>query len=297
MAFTGDHIIRTTAYDGLVRCSAVTGVELCRQAAQSHGLSPIVAVALGRLLMGALLLSQDLKNDDDQLTITVSGSGPIGGMTVVAKPQGRVKGLVQNPVVESTYHRPNKLNVGEAVGSGFLTVVRSTSIGDPYVGRIELVSGEIAEDLVAYCFYSEQLPSLMSLGVRVNQQGVEVAGGLLIQALPGATEEIISHLESKIQAFGEITPHLSAGLAPLDILREFFGESLSQNFDEAPVAYHCDCSHQGMEKALLTLGENELRELAADKEGITLECHFCPATYHFDQAAIEQLLERTTERS
>ncbi len=287
-----DYLVRGTAKNGLLRCVAVRTVRVCDTARKYHDLSPIATVALGRLMTGALLLGIDQKNTSDQLSLVVRGNGPIGGMTAIAEPKGKVRGLVGNPHTEAVYLREGKYNVGAVVGQGQLTVVRNTGLKEPYVGSTNLVSGEIAEDLTAYCFYSEQVPTILALGVKVESSGVVAAGGLLIQVMPGATDELLDWLEKRAAGFPDITDFVSDGFNPHQLIDLFLGDPELEYGSSYPVSYQCDCSKERMEKALLTLGDTELQELAQDEQGITLECHFCPQKYHFNQEEIKQLLAR-----
>lgn len=287
----GDYIVRATALKGAVRAFACRTTETCREAARMHKLSPLAAAALGRLMSGVLMLTQDLKQTEDSITAIISGSGPLQGLTVIGEGDATVRGLVIQPVVETSYIRPGKLDVGSAVGEGTLTIMRDMGLKEPYVGKVRLVSGEIAEDLTYYLAVSEQIPSAVSLGVQLDRDGILYAGGMMIQLMPDAGDEVAEHLESRIGGFPEISHLMSEGFNPHQILDLLFGDPDIQYLGVTPCSYACHCSRDRMERNLLTLGREELTGLAGDPAGINLECHFCDQQYHFDRQDIEKLLQ------
>ena len=201
-----DYIVTATALSGKVRALAVRSTELVKEALRIHKTSPVATAALGRFLTGTLFVADTLKGEGDTITANIRSDGPLQGMTAVADSHGNVRGYCLEPVVETTYHRPGKLNVGAAVGSGKLTVVKDFGLKEPYVGQVELISGEIAEDFTYYFASSEQTPSIVSLGVSLDTNGVTCAGGFMVQLLPGADEETISYLEDRVNGgFPEVS--------------------------------------------------------------------------------------------
>ena len=286
----GDYIVRATAYQGAVRAFACRTSEICREAVRLHNLSPVAAAALGRLMSGALMLAHDLKSVDHSITAIVRGDGPLQGMTVIARGDNSVRGLVVQPVVEASYIRPGKIDVGAAVGAGTLTIMRDLGLKEPYVGRVRLVSGEIAEDLTYYLAVSEQIPSAVSLGVRMGQEGILQAGGLIIQLMPEAGEEIAAHLESRVAGFPEISGLMDDGFNPHQLLDLLLGDPDIRYLSVAPCSYVCRCSRERMLRNLVALGREELTGLAGETAGVNLQCHFCIKDYHFSQREVKGLL-------
>jgi len=289
-----DYMVTATALDGKVRALAIRSTHLVKEALRIHKTSPVATAALGRFLTGTLFLADTLKSEGDSLTVNLRCDGPLQGMTAVADSHGNVRGYCLEPVVETTYHRPGKLNVGAAVGNGKLTVVKDFGLKEPYVGQVELISGEIAEDFTYYLASSEQTPSIVSLGVGIDASGVTCAGGFMVQLLPGADEETISYLENRVNGgFPDVTFLLTEGFNPEKILDMFLGDEHISFLQGSPVSYKCNCSRERMERNLLAIGRKDLSELAQDPNGINLECHFCDQRYHFDQEDVRQLLEKS----
>ena len=287
-----DYIVTATALSGKVRALAIRSTNLVKEALRIHKTSPVATAALGRFLTGTLFLADTLKGDGDSLTVNIRSDGPLQGMTAVADSHGNVRGYCLEPVVETTYHRPGKLNVGAAVGNGKLTVVKDFGLKEPYVGQVELVSGEIAEDFTYYLASSEQTPSIVSLGVGIDANGVTCAGGFMVQLLPGADEETISYLENRVSGgFPDVTFLLTEGMSPEKILDMFLGDKDICFLAGRKVAYKCNCSRDRMERNLMAIGKKDLTELSQDPNGIDLECHFCDQTYHFSQADVLGMLD------
>ena len=288
----GDYIVSALALKGQVRAFACRTTDLCNEALKIHKLSPMAAVALGRLMTGVLLLTdQGLKSDNDTITAIVRCDGPLQGMTVVGTGHQTVRGYCYQPIVETINKRPGKLDIGQAVGQGTLTVLKDLGLKEPYMGKVELVSGEIAEDLTYYLASSEQTPSAVGLGVLVDANGISHAGGFLVQLMPDASEETIDYLEKRVSGFPEVTHWMQEGFTPDQILDLLFGDPEIQYYERKPAAYVCSCSRERMEKNLIALGKTELAELAQDEHGINLECHFCEKHYAFSQAEIQALVD------
>jgi len=287
-----DYIVRASAADGQIRAFAATTRELVEKAKKIHGTSPVATAALGRLLTGAAMMGSMMKGMSDVLTVQIMGDGPIGSMTVTADAMARVKGFVQNPEVMLPASAEGKLDVGGAVGMGMLRVIKDLGLKEPYVGETELISGEIAEDLTVYFATSEQTPSSVALGVLMNRDNtVAQAGGFVIQLMPDATEEVISHLEQKLTEVTSVSGLLAEGMTPEEILEYIFAGFDLKLLDKIPTSYYCNCSKERVEKALISLGAKELNAMIADGEPVTLNCHFCEKNYTFSVDELKELVQ------
>ena len=288
-----DYLVRATAADAQIRAFAVTTRNLVETARAAHNTSPIVTAALGRLMSGALMMGDMLKNDKDLLTIRIDGDGPVKGLLVTADNAGNVKGYAKNPSVVLPPNEQGHLNVGEGIGSGSLTVIRDLGLKEPYTGQITLHSGEIADDLTYYFAESEQIPSSVGLGVLMNHDNtVREAGGFIIQLMPYAEEKIISHLEQNLQKAASVTEILKAGNTPEDMLKIVL-EGFDVVFNGTmPVQFHCNCDRDHVEGALILLGKNELDSMIADGKEIELKCQFCGKAYQFSVDDLEGLKEQ-----
>jgi molecular chaperone Hsp33 len=297
---TGDYMVRATAADGLVRAFAVDSTALVNDLQQRHGTDPAVTAALGRLATGALFFGAMLKEEDQLVTIRVKGDGPAGVLLASANGRGEVRGLVANPRPDIEQSRNGKLNVSGAVGTiGQLTVTRDLGVRQPYVSTIELVSGEIGEDLADYFARSEQVPSAVGIGVLVQPDGsVAAAGGYIVQLMPGVSDDDIRRIETVVSELPHPTTMLRGGDAPEDILRRIFGDA-HDVLDRMPVRFHCPCSKERVERAIVLLGEEAISEMIAeiDETGSTeVVCQFCNAEYYLNAAELEQLVERSRSR-
>ena len=288
-----DYLVRATAADAQIRAFAVTTRNLVETARVAHNTSPIVTAALGRLMSGALMMGDMLKNDKDLLTIRIDGDGPVKGLLVTADNAGNVKGYAKNPSVVLPPNEQGHLNVGEGIRSGSLTVIRDLGLKEPYTGQIALHSGEIADDLTYYFAESEQIPSSVGLGVLMNHDNtVREAGGFIIQLMPYAEEKIISHLEQNLQKAASVTEILKAGNTPEDMLKIVL-EGFDVVFNGTmPVQFHCNCDRDHVEGALILLGKNELDSMIADGKEIELKCQFCGKAYQFSVDDLEGLKEQ-----
>ena len=287
-----DYIVRATALKGHVRAFAIRTTDTVREASKIHGTSSVVTAAFGRFITGSLMLAENMKGDDDSQTTTIKCDGPIKGMTCVCDSKGHVRGYPVVASVEATYHRPGKLNVGAAVGKGMLTVIRDIGLREPYVGSVELYTGEIAEDFTYYLAASEQTPSVVALGVQMDKDGVKNAGGLIIQLMPGASEEDIEYIEKRANGgFPDITFLMEEGMSPEKIIDMFLGDPEICFLSGSEVSYKCNCSEEKMSAGLATLSRKDLEELANDPKGIDVECHFCDKRYHFTGEDIKRLFE------
>ena len=287
-----DYLVRGMTMDGFVKCVAIRSTELVRRGAEIQGTTPNATAAFGRCLTVASMMGNMQKVENGSMTLQVRGGGPIGTITVVSDPEGNVRGCVTEPKVPLEEKYPGKLDVGATVGTdGTLTVIRDLQMKEPYIGSTPLVSGEIGDDVTAYFAQSEQTPTACALGVLVDRdQSVKVAGGYLVQLLPGAPDEIIDKLEAGIRRAGAVTPMLESGMTPEDILGQVCGDLGVLFFEPQEVQYKCYCTRERVEGALLSLGREELAEIAAEGKTFPVECQFCDTVYEFTKEDIEKLL-------
>jgi molecular chaperone Hsp33 len=288
-----DYLVRATALDERVRAFALNATGVVSELQRRHDTHPAVTAALGRTAMGALLLSAStLKEPDQVLTVDVRGNGPVRRIVATANGRGEVRGLVGDPHVhaESTN---GKLNVRGVVGTeGYLSVTKDLGMRDTYQGMVELVSGEIGEDLAYYMAKSEQTPSAVGIGVFVRPDlGVEAAGGYLVQLLPGLSDEEISSIEARIAALPHPTALLREGATPEEILERIFPEGYTLG-GRQPVTFHCPCSRERFESAIVSLGEAEIVRIIEEEDQPVTEvvCHFCNEAYHFSPEQMQTIL-------
>lgn len=290
----GDYMVRATAADGTVRAFAARTDRLVGEAQSDHHTSPVATAALGRLLTAGVMMGTMLKGEDDLITLMIRGDGPIGGITVTADAFGDVKGFVSNPDIWLPAKANGHLDVGRAVGRGVLTVVRDQEAGDPYSSQVNLVSGEIAEDLTAYFATSEQVPSSVGLGVLVGQDTkVKQAGGFIIQLMPGCSDETVEKLEAKLKKIQSVTDFLKKGMTPEDILQEILGDMGLEILDTLPAQFYCSCSRERMTKALITLGQKEITDMISDGKPVELNCRFCGRKYTFTVDELKEILRQS----
>ena len=284
-------IVRIMTTDGFVMASAITGTDIVARAQEIHHTSPTATAALGRSLLACSMMGNQLKEADNSLTLQIRGDGPLGGITCVSDSEGNVRGYVNNPAADVPRKQEGKLDVGSAVGSGSLTVIKDLGLKDPYVGSIALVSGEIAEDVTAYFAESEQIPNACALGVLVlkDSGAVITAGGYLIQLLPGAGEDVIEKVERGIRKVGYVTGRLSEGESALDLVREVLGEFEIEVLETCPVVYRCYCTRDRVVRALVSMGSAEMRSLIDEQGSAELTCQFCDEVYKFSREDLEQI--------
>ena len=285
-----DYMIRGTAADGQIRCFAITSKDLVEEARQRHNTSPVITAALGRLLTGAAMMGMTMKNDSDLMTLQIQCNGPVKGLTVTTDAFGHVKGYPIVPQVSLPAKPNGKLDVGGALDLGVLTVIKDIGLKEPYAGQVQLVSGEIAEDLTYYYATSEQTPSSIALGVLMNKNNtVNCAGGYMIQLMPGVEDEIIDKLEATLKEMPSMTEMLSAGETPESILQKILGDFDLEITEKRDVAFSCNCSKKRMERALISLGKKEIGKLIEEKEDVEINCHFCNSHYVFSVEELEKL--------
>ncbi len=287
-----DHMIRAAAAGGQIRAFAATTKDIVEKARRIHNTSPVVTAALGRTLTAGVMMGCMMKGDKDVLTILIKGDGPVGGITVTADSKGGVKGYAVNPEVLIHANEKGKLDVGGAVGRGFLTVIMDLGLKEPYTGQVELVSGEIGEDLTWYFTVSEQTPSSVGLGVLLNKENfVEEAGGFILQLMPGTTDEVIDTLENNLKGVDSVTNMLRAGLSPEDILNKLLAGLSCEILERIDgIGFRCNCGRDRMAKALISLGKKELVSLSEGNEPIELNCQFCGSSYSFAPEEIKEML-------
>ena len=287
-----DQLIRAISQDGLIKVSAVSTRDLTERARQIHKTLPVATAGLGRLLAGASMMGNALKEEAASLTLQIKGGGPLGTLLAVSDHEGNVRGTVENPAVDIPLREDGKLDVGTAVGNqGTLTVIRDLRMKEPYVGSVGLLWGEIAEDIALYFVESEQIPTACGLGVLVDRdQSVLSAGGYLVQLLPGAGEETAERLEASLRAAGPVTELLKADPDPEALLRAALPGLALEVLEKRPIAYRCDCSRERMERALISLGREELRAMIDEQGSAELTCRFCDNVQRFSREELEALL-------
>ena len=288
-----DRIVRAISSDGMVQAAAICSRELTERARQIHQTLPVGTAALGRTLAAASMMGNALKGKGASVTLQIKGGGPLGTVLAVADPDGNVRGYVTNPAVDLPLREDGKLNVGAAVGNeGTMTVIKDLQMKEPYVGTIDLLGGEIAEDVAGYYVESEQIPTACGLGVLVDRdQSVRAAGGYLIQLLPGADEDTIIKVEGGIMAAGSVSAILDKDPDPEHLLRTVMSDFELQILETTPVEYKCYCSRDRVERALISLGIEELEGILREQGSCQLTCQFCDAVYDFSGEELQTMIE------
>ena len=288
-----DRIVRAISSDGFVQAAAVCSREMTERARQIHKTLPVGTAALGRTLAAASMMGNALKDGGASLTIQIKGGGPLGTILAVSDNQGNVRGYVTNPGADLPLRSDGKLDVGGAVGhEGTLTVIKDLQMKEPYVGTIDLMGGEIAEDVAAYFVESEQIPTACGLGVLVDRdQSVRAAGGYLIQLLPGADEDTIVKVEGGILAAGSVSAILDKDPDPEHLLRAVMSDFDIRILESSPVEYRCYCSRERVERALISLGAEELEGILREQGSCQLTCQFCDAVYEFSTGELQALID------
>ena len=294
-----DQLVRAISKDGFVKAVAVSTRDLTERARQIHKTLPVATAALGRTLAAASMMGNALKGDGASVTLQIKGGGPLGKIRAVSDNEGNVRGTGDNPAVDIPLRPDGKLDVGSAVGcDGTLTVIRDLNMKEPYVGSVGLLGGEIAEDLAAYFVESEQIPTACGLGVLVDRdQSVLAAGGYLIQLLPGAGEDVISKVEGGVMAAGSVTGLLRENDDPEAILRKVLSDSDLDILEKSPVEYRCYCSRERMERALISLGPQQLESLIEEQGSAELRCQFCDNVQTFTRQQLEALLSNMKKKA
>lgn len=287
-----DYIVRATGGNGQVRAFAATTRELVEEARQRHNTSPVATAALGRLLTGGAMMGSMMKNDTDVLTLQIKADGPLAGITVTADANGNVKGYVDNPDVILP-PKNGKLDVGGAVGIGLLNVIKDMGLKEPYVGQTILATSEIAEDLTYYFANSEQVPSSVGLGVLMNKDNtVRCAGGFIVQVMPFVTDEVVTKLEENIKNISSVTSMLDEGATPEQMLDRVFEGLDVEITDTLDAKFECNCSHERIEKAIISVGKKDIQEMIDAGEEVEVKCHFCNTAYKFTVEELKDILKR-----
>ena len=288
-----DYIIRATAANDQIRAFAAVTTEMVETAREHHNTSPVATAALGRLLTAGAMMGSMMKGEKDVLTLQIKAGGPLQGITVTADSQGNVKGYVGNPDVCIPANSKGKLDVAGAVGPGFLTVIKDMGLKEPYSGQVMLQTCEIAEDLTYYFATSEQVPSAVGLGVLMNKNNtVRQAGGFIVQLMPFAEEDVISKLEQNVQKINSVTNLLEEGHTPESLLEKVLEGFEVQINEKMDTRFHCNCSKERVEKALISIGRKELNEMIQEGKPIEMNCHFCNTNYNFTVEELKEILRR-----
>jgi len=289
-----DYLIKSVAGNEMFRAYAVNATGIVAEAQRRHDTWSAASAALGRSLVGTLLLASSVLKGDEQLTVKINGNGPVGGIVVDGNAKGTVKGYLQNPHVHLPLNEKHKIDVKAAVGTnGFLAVTKSQGVGDPFTGQVPLVSGELGEDFTYYLAQSEQIPSAVGLSVFVNEDNtIGVAGGFLVQVLPNATDEAISSLEGKLKDLPLVSQLLRDGKTPEDILNLLFDGDVKV-LDNMPVKFECDCSKERFAESLMALPKHEVQAMIDEDQGAEAVCHFCGNKYQFTVPELQAVLSRS----
>lgn len=287
-----DYIVRATAADNQIRAFAITSKELVEQSRVYHNTSPVITAALGRLLTGGAMMGIMMKGEKDILTLQIKCSGAAKGLTVTADSKGNVKGYPQVPDVMLPPNAQGKLDVGGAIDLGVLSVIKDMGLKEPYVGQVQLQTGEIGDDLTYYFATSEQVPSAVGLGVLMNKDNtVKQAGGFIIQLMPFTDEALIEKLEEKVAEVTSVTDLLEQGATPETLLEQILGEFGVEINEKIPVQYHCDCSKERVTRAIASIGRKDIQEMIDDKEPIEVNCQFCDQHYIFSTEELKEIIK------
>ena len=288
-----DYIIRATAANDQIRAFAAVTTQMVENAREHHNTSPVATAALGRLLTAGAMMGSMMKGEKDVLTLQIKAGGPLQGITVTADSQGNVKGYVGNPDVCIPANSKGKLDVAGAVGPGFLNVIKDMGLKEPYSGQVMLQTCEIAEDLTYYFATSEQVPSAVGLGVLMNKNNtVRQAGGFIVQLMPFAEEEVISRLEQNVQKINSVTSLLEEGHTPDSLLEKVLEGFDMQINEKTDTRFHCNCTRERVEKALISIGRKELNEMIQEGKPIEMNCHFCNTNYTFTVEEMKEILRK-----
>ena len=287
-----DEIVKFLAYNGKISVVCINSTEIVEKARKTHNLSPVATAAFGRMLTMTAIMANEMKNQKDKMTIQIKGNGPIQLMLTTANSFPVIKGYVANPDVDLPLNEFGKLDVGKAVGNGYINVIKDIGLKEPYIGICPLVSGEIAEDFAEYFAKSEQKNTAVALGVLVDQNGVKSAGGYIITPMPDATDEEISKIEQSIFKAGAISKMLDSKLSLIDIAKKVTGDENIEVIEKGirPI-YECDCSKENMANALATINKEELKQMIEEDGKAELICHFCNKKYNFSKEELEEILE------
>lgn len=285
-----DYIVRATAANAQIRAFAITSRDTVEHARSAHDLSPVVTAALGRLMTGAVMMGSMLKGEKDLLTLQINGRGPVRSLVVTADAGGHVKGYAGSPQAMMPPNSAGKLDVGGVIGKGTLTVIKDMGLKEPYSSTVALQTGEIGDDLTYYFAASEQVPSVVALGVLMDRNNtVKQAGGFILQLMPFTEEAVIGALEKKLASLAPVTTLLEEGKSPEQILEDVLGDLGVEFTGRVPVSFYCNCSKERVEKVLTSLSREELKELIDEGKDVELNCHFCNTDYTFSVEELRKL--------
>ena len=284
-------VVKALIGGGEVVVSAACTTGIVDEMKKIHGLRSVATAAIGRTVSAAAMMAAELKNEKDSLSIIIRGDGPLEGLVVCADGALSLKGYVYHGEVELPLNKKGKLDVGGAIGKGTLTVVKDLGLKEPYSGKIDLVSGEIAEDFAYYFLISQQQPSVVSLGVKVDRDHVLSSGGMIVQPLPGCSEEVLSKVEGKLQQIAGYNQYLSTGMEPYAIISEIFADMEPEFLEKRMLALHCGCSREKSEQVILSMGAEEIEDMIKKDNGAEVHCHFCNTTYSFTAGELQKLLD------
>jgi molecular chaperone Hsp33 len=287
-----DYLVRALAFEGNVRAFAVRTTDTVGEAQRRHETWPTASAALGRSMSAAVMIGAMLKGED-KITVKIEGNGPIGPMIIDSNAKGEVRGYVTNPQTHFDLNEVGKLDVRRAVGTeGTLTIVKDLGMRDFFTGQVPIVSGELAEDFTYYFATSEQAPSSVGLGVLVNPDDtILAAGGFIIQLMPGADDETITIIEEHLSKMEPVSKMIEKGLTPEELLYEILGKEKVQILDSTPVSFECNCSKDRFGSAIISLGEQEIREMIEEDGGAEAHCHFCMEKYNYSVDELESFID------
>lgn len=289
-----DYLLKSVVNDGQFRAYAVDATELVREAQRRHDTWPAASAALGRTLIATLMLSSSVLKGDDTLTVRINGGGPVGGIVADGNANGTVKGYLQNPHVNLPLNKRHKIDVAKAVGTnGSLSVTKDLGLAKPWTGQVPLASGEIGDDFTYYLAQSEQIPSAVGVSVFVNDDNsIQVAGGFLVQVMPGAKDEAISHLEKRLKEVPMVSELLLDGQEPEDMLNLLFGKENVKILDKMPVSFKCDCSKEQFSKALASISKEQMEQIINEDHHAQTVCNFCKNKYEFSEDELKAILAK-----
>lgn len=286
-----DYMVRATAAGAMIRLFACSSKELVEEARKIHNTTPVVTAALGRLLTAGAMMGSMLKGEKDLMTIQIKSSGPIGGLTVTATPDGMVKGYPINAQVDLPLKENGKLDVGTAMGIGVMNVIKDMGLKEPYVGQTVLQTGEIGDDLTYYFATSEQVPSSVGVGVLIDRDyTVKQAGGFIVQLMPFVTDDVISKLEENLGKINSVTAMFEEGLTVEEIVDRIFDGMDYEIADTTEIGYHCNCSKEKVTKAIISIGKKDIKEMIDDNKPIEVNCHFCNTNYTFSVDELKKMI-------
>lgn len=288
-----DKLTKAVTSNGMIRIYAVNSKNIAESAHKFHSTMPLATAALGRVLTGAVLMGNMLKDEDTSLTLQMHGDGPLGRVLAVANSKGEVKGYIESPTVDLPLNSAGKLDVGRGIGKGYLSVVKDMKMKDPYVGQVPIQTGEIGDDLAFYFAQSEQIASLVALGVLVDRDySVKQAGGFIVQIMPDCDEFNLKKFEKSAESITSVTQMLERGLSNEELIYEVMKDFEVDILEEKEVCYHCDCSDERMQRAIISLGKKEIQDIIDEQGEAEIVCQFCNKKYVYGKNGLEKMRDR-----